>query len=407
METMKFLMISTHYPPHNLGGDAKFVQYLSNELVKRGHEVHVLCNPAVFTLLRRTNPQGSPQRSAPEIHTHVPSMPRLELLSGLMLGGSDGARRDSIETIRRINPDVIHWHNTKGFLGLPYPVRGLISIYTAHDYYAVCARSNLLKPDLSVCMTPKLCLICNMRWGKPPPLWRIGKKRVLRFQKNLRVISPSVALANRLKEDGIVIDRILRNFVPDPGKLPEPEVGNSKTIVYLGMLEPHKGPQTLLKAFHSSRNEQGFTLFMIGEGSLKTRLRQMASDLGLGERVTVTGFLPREELESIRSRAVAQVIPSEWPENAPLTAIEALSQGVPLIGSDLGGLPEMLTSESGSMVFKGGESDQLAQRLIKAWTGSDRLSEMRRMARRAYEDNYAPEVHISQYLEMIRKIETV
>jgi len=405
METLKFLMISSHYPPSHLGGDAVMVQYLSEELVLQGHEVHVIHDPAVYelvskrSLLNRTDTSSSP---SPFVHAAI-EKGRLSVLAALTIDRSAGSRAEVLGLAQRLKPDVVHWHNTKGFIGRPFIFHDALSLYTAHDYYAVCPRSNLLRPDMSFCEEPKLCQTCLMRWKKPPQIWRIGNRRVLRFPEEMGVICPSDFMSRRLKRDGITSHHILRNFVPDPAPPVSGEHSAGDSIAFVGMLEPHKGPRTLLEAFAVSRDRQGFRLHIVGEGSLRGELNGRVKDLGLADRVSVPGFLPRSEVVSIRRNSAAIVIPSEWPENAPLTALESFALGVPVLASDAGGLPEIAGSESGSMIFKAGDINSLAGRMVSLWQNRPNLGEMKRKAREAYVSRFSPAVHIAQYLKIIHE----
>ena len=118
METLKFLHVTMNYPPAHFGGDARFVEYLSNELIRAGHEVHVLHNPSVFELLRKKKApdldsvtQGGVRR-----HVHRPRMPRLDTLVALNFGSSVSSVDQYERLLKEVKPDVVHWHNTKGFL---------------------------------------------------------------------------------------------------------------------------------------------------------------------------------------------------------------------------------------------------------------------------------------------------
>ena len=144
-------MLTTHYPPYHLGGDAVMVQYLSNELTRRGHEVHVICDPRVYGVLRDRGEPGNLAgrlEDGVNIHTATDLGVKSHPLSSLVLNTTSKAR-SSVETLMQsIRPEVVHWHNTKGFFGIPFPVSGpALSLYTAHDYYLVCPRSNLLRPS--------------------------------------------------------------------------------------------------------------------------------------------------------------------------------------------------------------------------------------------------------------------
>ena len=406
METLRFLMVSTHYPPYHLGGDAVMVDYLSRELVRRGHEVHVLHSPSVYESLRGrgTSNHTAKKEGDPLVHTPPIGGGRLQLLMTLAFDSSAKSRKETADLARRLKPDVVHWHNTKGFIGRPFAVPGAVSLYTAHDYYLVCPRSNLIRPDMSFCQKPKACMLCTLRWRKPPQIWRGGNNRVVHPDAGMTVLAPSEFLADRLRRDGIKVDHILRNFVPDVGIVSSGPRPRRDSIAYVGMLEPHKGPHSLLEAFASTRDRQHFKLHIIGEGSLKKRLVERAKQLGLSDRVNVPGFIPREDVKSILSDVAFLVVPSEWPENAPLTVLEAFSLGVPVLGSDNGGLPEILGPESGSMTFKEGDVGALGEALVSMWKGDKDLDAMSRKAREAYETRFSPETHIAQYLAMILKM---
>lgn len=405
METLKFLMVSTHFPPHHLGGDAQFVEYLSKELVDRGHEVHVFYNPAVYRLLRggKTSDKVLPDDGINR-HLHSSSFGKAEPLLALSLGLWRRASQKLVELHGALKPDVLHWHNPRGFIGRPFPIKGSKSFYTNHDYTPVCPRSNLLKPGMVLCDEPRLCSVCCMRWHKPPQIWRAGRRRVLRFPKDLHLLSPSEFMARRLESEGVPVHALLRGFVPDAGAGSKRSDGAGDSIVYLGLMEPHKGVQTLLDAFIRSKDTHAFKLHLIGEGSLRRQFEERIRGLGLGDRVSVPGFLPRDELERIRRDATVQVVPSVWYENAPSVVLEAYSMGIPVFASDIGGLPEMVGPDAGSAVFPPGDADALAKLISEAWERRGDSEVSRGKARRAYEERFTPETHVREYLKIISKL---
>ncbi len=322
----------------------------------------------------------------------------------LFLGRWVRAERVLRDLEKEIKPDVVHWHNTRGFIGKPFPIKDTISLYTTHDYTPVCPRSMLLLPNLKACENPRLCAICCLKWRKPPQLWRIGNRRVLRYSPELKVISPSEFVARRLRKEGVEVYRVLRGFVPDFSQNYPITESPKDSLVYLGLLEKHKGVETLLDAFIRSRDKQEFRLHMIGEGTLKGRLIARAAEGRVADRVVIPGYLPRQEVEEIRRSSVAQIVPSTWYENAPSTALEAFSLGIPVVGSNIGGLPEIIGPDSGSMIFRPGDVEQLAEILVTLWDEKDRMTEQRRKARKAYETRFRPEIHVTEYLRIVGEL---
>jgi len=404
METLKFIMVTTHFPPYHLGGDAVFVKYLSEELANLGHEVHVFHTPSAYQTIRGTGQPAAKEDLDPRVirHAMTSDWPKTDTLLSLSVGVWKKARNRLDDLVRTIHPDVVHWHNTKGFIAVPYVVPGTVSLYTAHDYYAVCTRSNLLRDKRTPCIEPRNCMICNLRWRKPVPVWRAMNRRVLGLQDGLRVISPSEYVEKRLRDDGIKVHQVIRNFVPDREAALGPREGRD-LLLYIGMLETHKGPQTLLEAFARSHKEHGFRLCIVGQGSLSGDILRKIRENGLQQRVSVPGFISRKSINSLRQEALVQIIPSEWFENAPLTALEGFSFGTPLVGSDIGGLPEILTRENGAETFAHGDPEDLSNRLRGLWQDRAILDARRVLSRKAYETRFSPRTHITAYMNALQR----
>jgi glycosyltransferase involved in cell wall biosynthesis len=401
METKKFIMVSTHYPPYHLGGDAVFVRHLGTELARIGHEVHIFYSPDVYRLLRNRD-EKNPVEDPPGLSRHEYSyrFRRIGPVSSLAFGTLPDTKAALRRLVDEIRPDVVHWHNTRGFIGQPLPTPGSMSLFTAHDYYPVCPRGNLLRPGSKICPRPYLCQICLMRWKKPPQLWRIGGKRPLRFPKDSTILAPSEFMSKRLSVDGIVSNHVLRNFSGDMGGLitarEEPRI-----LLFVGLMESFKGPHTLIEAFIKSSKDHGFSLWMVGEGSLREGISKRVKEAGLENRVKLPGYVQMAELKDALKATAAMMVPSEAFENQPTVALEAFSMGIPVIGSDIGGIPEIVGPASGSMVFPPGDAAKLAEMITSFWTRRSELPELRRLARKAYSDRFSPEANIRQYLGII------
>lgn len=405
METLKFLMITTHFPPYHLGGDAVFVEYLSKELTKRGHEVHVVHSPAVYEMLRSANSTPTDNDADDDVrrYPYRSRSGKFGPLTTLTFGISGKQMRWASEVAKTVKPDVVHWHNTRGFIRMPVRFDDEIALYTSHDYGAICPRSNLLKPGLIICDRARMCTVCSMRWRKPPQIWRMNTKRVLRYPNDMKIITPSQFVANRLSDEGVAVHSVLRNFVPDPGRNRQTISKRQDTLVYIGMLEMHKGLRTLIKAFIMSRDRHGFDLDIIGEGSLKNELIDTVARESLKDRIRIHGFLVRTEAEALRESAAAQIVPSEWLENCPLTILEAFALGIPVVGSDMGGIPEIVGPDSGSRVFRGGDATALAETLVHLWDHRGEMSRFGDQARKAYDTLYRPEIHLTEYMKVINR----
>ena len=402
METLKVLMVSTYYPPNHVGGDAVMVQYLSTELAKRGHEVSVFCSPSVREVVhKRGSVKSGPSNDQVRVHEYAALLKRSEPALSYCLGLWGRARNRLQEISSAMKPDVVHWHNTKAFIARPTQLGTERTVYTAHDYFAVCPKTHLIKHDGELCDRPRQCQLCLLRSRKYPQIWRVGSKRVFDFPKDSIIICPSEFMARRLRTDGIQNTQVIRNFAPDRGRFANDSSALKDTLTYVGIMEKHKGPHRLLEAFAASRTQQGFNLALVGEGSLRGMLKDRARAQDIADRVSIPGFLDQTELDSILRGTAAVVVPSEWFENCPLIVLEAYSRSIPVVASSIGGLPEIVNDESGSILFQAGSEKMMAEAMAKLWQERERLGEMGIRARRAFENLYGAGSYIRAYLESI------
>jgi glycosyltransferase involved in cell wall biosynthesis len=131
---------------------------------------------------------------------------------------------------------------------------------------------------------------------------------------------------------------------------------------------------------------------MAGDGPERPRLEALASKWGL-PAVHFTGHLEKRDLDGVVRRAEAVVLPAVWPENAPFTVLEAAAQGVPVIVSDMGGLPEMARVVGGT-VFPGGDEAALARAVAAVWDDPGPARERAREGRTALRERYDRERHM-------------
>ena len=168
---------------------------------------------------------------------------------------------------------------------------------------------------------------------------------------------------------------------------------NVKHLICVGRLSPEKGHRFLLSAMALLRNK-GFVchLDIVGCGPTENALRRQAFELKLETQVVFHGFVgygPR--LFSLYKKAGAAVIPS-LTEGFPQVINEALSVGLPIIATKVGGIPAFLTDEATALLVPSGDIDMLARAICRLARDSelcDRLRKMGRllMARNTLEEN--------------------
>ena len=110
-------------------------------------------------------------------------------------------------------------------------------------------------------------------------------------------------------------------------------------FLYFGRLSYEKGIMTLLDFFE--KNHQ-LKLKVVGTGPLKETMVKSIEERQMSN-VDILGFRSGEELYKLIANAYFTIVPSEWYENNPLTVIESLASGTPVIGNNIGGIPEIIS----------------------------------------------------------------
>jgi glycosyltransferase involved in cell wall biosynthesis len=102
---------------------------------------------------------------------------------------------------------------------------------------------------------------------------------------------------------------------------------------------------------------------IVGDGAARPTLERQVRDLGLADDVVFVGWVDPDGARREVEGASAVVIPSIWPENLPTVAIEALALGVPIIGSEIGGIPELVEHRVSGLLVEPGDAQALAAAL--------------------------------------------
>jgi glycosyltransferase involved in cell wall biosynthesis len=156
------------------------------------------------------------------------------------------------------------------------------------------------------------------------------------------IITLTPRLRDLLAGDGIPQARL--HVIPsgvDPARFgrappdPLPDVPHPR-LVFVGRLEPEKDAETLLRA--AARSRHRVHVVLVGDGSRRDALTTLAGDLGLGPRVRQTGFLPHGDVPAVLAHADVVVQPSRM-EELGTAIVEAMFAGVPVVVSDVGGVP--------------------------------------------------------------------
>lgn len=405
-ETLSFCLVSTFYPPHSFGGDAVHVERLATGLVRRGHRVRVLHNPAAHHLLGGRPATAGPGRSTEGGGVEVIPVPTGSVAAvataATYLSGNPSGYRHRLDELTA-GFDVVHFHNPSllGGLGaLASGSAGSIRLYTAMEHWLLCPTHTLFRYNREVC-TERTCWRCCLSYHRPPQPWRSGRPLDDRLAPLDALVAPSRFTAN-LHRQALPTARIevIPLLVPSRAALeaaassspPSTIKPDRPFFLFAGRLEPLKGADRLVRVFAGVK---GADLLVAGDGSQAEELRRLA---GSDPAVRFLGRLAQPQLLALIRAARAMIVPSVGYETFGLSAVEAMALGTPVVVRALGPLPELVEEGGGLAVA---DDDELAAALQGLVDDQDRARRLGEEASAVVAARFGEEGTFRRYFELI------
>jgi glycosyltransferase involved in cell wall biosynthesis len=199
-------------------------------------------------------------------------------------------------------------------------------------------------------------------------------------------IAPTKSAGVLLASGGVPMERlrIRPNFLPaDPGR----RTAGGDFALFVGRLSSEKGLAVLLEAWRSLPH---IPLKIVGSGPLgDTIARRLARDNLTS--VEILGQLPHEDVLRLMKSARMLVVPSVWHEVFALTIVEAFACGLPVVGSDIGSVGEIVEHGRTGRLFEVGNAEALALEARGMWSDSQEARRMGAEARSTFLDKYTGE----------------
>ncbi|WP_287582157.1 glycosyltransferase family 4 protein [Candidatus Borrarchaeum sp.] len=297
------------------------------------------------------------------------------------------------QNILTIPPSVIAGRNTK------IPVIG-----TIRDYWPICFRRSFTKPNGNECDQCNFKNLVNCvslegvlpSFSMPvilPYIYANLALKQLLLNKTDHVIAVSEALRkllltrlplNKLKNCIQLPSQrisVVPNIMPSPSKiLTKPELmlmrrnykfnENTKLILFVGQLTYEKGILVLIRAIKQlSQKNPSVKFAILGKGPLTDYIKKMQASIG--DQFRYFGFLPYNEVLKFYQMADIVVSPSIWPEPLSRVIIEAMALGRPVIATNVGGTPEIITHEKNGILIEPGNPIEIENAINRLINDSD------------------------------------
>lgn len=372
---MKVLLVNKFLYPK--GGAETYVFKLGKALEDAGHEVQYFGLADDRNIVgNRVNAYAQPKNFQAGI--------RANLKRPFSIIYNSDAKKQIQRVLEDYNPDVVHLNNIHYHLTPSIILacerhrkkhnHGLKIVYTAHDYQLICPSHGLFDHQLNVCekciggnylyCAKNKCIkdsyIKSVLGTMDAYFWKLSKaySYVDTIICCSRFLKTKLDTDKRFREKTIAI----HNFVDE---VERKIVQKEGYILEFGHLSRDKGTYTVLEV---AKRHPELRFVFAGFGSAVEDIKKVPN-------AEYVGFKSGEELEMLIRKAAISVCPSQWYENCPFSVIESILYGTPVIGSNLGGIPELIDEGVTGEIFTTGDTDDLERKILKTLNNAEILKQ--------------------------------
>lgn len=405
---MRILLVNKFF--YHKGGAETYFFALAEGLQALGHEV------AFFSM---QHPKNEPSYwdkyfvSEKDYNGRISAFRKVKEAGSLIYSFEARAKFDAL--LREFKPDIIHLNNvhrqlTLSILDAPYLKEHHVPVvYTAHDYILLCPAYTMVNGRGEICdacldkhfihATKNVCVKGSRAKSALATLEAEFLKFHHSYDKIDLIIAPSQFMKSKLDEGGFASKTItMQNFLTDSQmamgarvanthKFEDAQAGARPYFLFFGRLSKEKGILTLVKAFlqaaglgkgagsetgagagHNEVLPDTWDLHIVGDGPEREAIEQLIASAGpqAVSRIHLLGYKNGEDLQREVGNARFSVLSSEWRENMPYSGLESLAAQTPIIGANIGGIPELVEGGKTGFTFESGNIADLKDGLLKA-----------------------------------------
>ncbi len=405
---MKIVMVNKYY--HPAGGPEEVVLRTSQRLESYGHTVI----PFSMQHPRNLASKYEDYFVSPVDYNHHSKLPWNLVRTASRIVFNPQAKTKMERLINDVRPDVVHLHNIYHQLSpsilLPLKKHGIPVVMTLHDFKLLCPNYTFMRGE-------KPCEECSGKHFHRAVRHRCVKNSYLksavsalemyvhrlgRFYTDMvdRFIALSRFSQQKLIQYGLPSEKV--TYLPNCTDIPvcNTQPAHERYILFLGALSDKNGAFNLVKAM---RHLPAVRLKMAGEGEQAPMIQNYIRENAM-HNVELLGFITGRELERTMSDCEFLVFPSNCYHNCPMSVLQCFARGKPVIGSNLGSIPELVRNGVTGLLSEPGDETTLAEAILLLWQRPHMTGELGRNARKMVEREFSPDRHYSKLLEIYQEL---
>lgn len=371
---MKSILIVAPYFFPDGGGMENYAYQVAKKLVTKNYKVTVLCMSKLKDSLEMIDKIKIVRKKCNFVISNTPI--KLSLIF------------DIFKLIKKNNFDVIHAHTPVPFAvdmaALASKIKNIPLIITYH------ANTLFKGGKLTDLIAAPYLLIQYFTLKIAKKIITVSKKTdnsLNRWSNKINVIPP-----------GVNLDKFQYSTYPDKTK-------NILLVSPLSRAYPSKGVNTLLQAVKMVKTHiNDFKVYIAGDGDLKQQYIDYANNNDLSDNIVFLGKKPYSEIPNIFKNSNIIVIPSIKSEGTPTVISEAMASGRPIIGTTIGGIPDLIENGKNGVLINPNNPKELAENIINLLKDPDQSAKMGQQGRQLAEQKYSWKKISEQYEKIINNI---
>ena len=388
------------------GGSETYYFELGKLLEEHGHEV------AYFSMENEKNIKTGNK----EYFVKASDMNSKDVTKALSVIYSKENKKVMEKALDEFKPDIVHVNNFQRQLTASVidaaKERNIPVVFTAHDVQAICPAILMMDPSRNICeecMGGKYINCIKKKCIKNSMLKSVLGAIEGSYYRNTKVytekidfvLPPSEFYMNKLIKDGIPKDKItyMHNFIDVDAF--DVKTEDNGYALYFGRLSREKGIINLINAF--AKLEKG-TLYIAGDGPEKAEVEEVIKENKLEKRVKLLGFLNKEEMKETVRKCKFVVVPSIWYENCPYSVIETLCTGKPVIGANIGGIPELVKDNENGFIYEYDDINKLAEKMKILFEDDKLVKKFSKQAKEIAKEQYSKENYYKKIMKIYNKV---
>ena len=398
---MKIFFITSRFPRYKNDPQPIFVHYLTKELIKKGHDIYVLTShdykAKKFEVFEKSkvyriqyfypaDKQKLFYGSGLPYHVRTSLLPYIQLPIYIVLQFIKAKI-----LIKKINPDVIHVH-----WGFPQGIPALFSkkpyiitiyggeVFLAKKFHLVKILDKIIEKSYKTFALTKGLADVMREFGFKSKLYNIP----LGFDK--KIFNPNIKNYKTIR----------RKYCKD----------NELMVLSVGRLVEKKGFEYLIKAFSIAyKKKRNAKLIIVGNGYLKEKLNNLIKDMKLKNNIILAGEINHKLLPKYYKAADIFVLPSIIDsegdrETQGVVFAEAMATKLPVIGTNTGGIPDIISNEKVGILVEQKNPNQLAKAMLKLLNSENLRKYYSENAYKHVMKNFTWETIAKKYIKVYNEI---